>query len=33
MAITVETGETDRAANMVAFAAAALELLKRGVEG
>ncbi len=27
--ITVETGETDRVANMHAFAAAALELLKR----
>jgi nicotinamide-nucleotide amidase len=32
MAVTVETGEADRAANMVAFAAAALELLKRAVE-
>jgi nicotinamide mononucleotide (NMN) deamidase PncC len=32
MALTVETGESGRAANMVAFAAAALELLKRGVE-
>jgi PncC family amidohydrolase len=32
MAVTVETGESDRAANMVAFAAAALELLKRGVD-
>ena len=31
MAVTVETGESDRAANMVAFAAAALELLKRGM--
>jgi nicotinamide-nucleotide amidase len=31
MAITVETGETGRAANMVAFAAAALELLRRGM--
>jgi nicotinamide-nucleotide amidase len=31
MAITLETGESDRAANMVAFAAAALELLKRAV--
>ena len=31
MALTVETGETDRAANMVAFAAAALDLLKRAV--
>ena len=29
MAITVETGDADRGANMVAFAAAALELLKR----
>ena len=29
MAITLETGESDRAANMVAFAAAALDLLKR----
>lgn len=33
MAVTLETGESDRAANMVAFAAAALELLKRAVEG
>ena len=32
MALTVETGESDRAENMVAFAAAALELLKRAVE-
>jgi PncC family amidohydrolase len=31
MALTVETGESDRAANMVAFSAAALELLKRGM--
>ncbi len=31
MAITLETGESDRAANMTAFAAAALELLKRAV--
>jgi len=31
MAITVETGESDRAANMTAFAAAALELLARAV--
>lgn len=31
MAITLETGESDRAANMVAFSAAALELLKRAV--
>jgi len=29
--ITLETGESDRAANMAAFAAAALELLKRAV--
>jgi PncC family amidohydrolase len=29
IAITVETGESDRASNMVAFAAAALDLLKR----
>lgn len=29
--ITLETGESDRAANMQAFAAAALELLARGV--
>lgn len=29
MAITVETGQSDRAANMRAFAAAALDLLKR----
>jgi PncC family amidohydrolase len=29
MAVTLETGETDRAANMTAFAAAALELLQR----
>ena len=28
MAVTVETGEADRAANMTAFAAAALDLLK-----
>src|SRR3954447_15829935 len=32
MAVTVETGESDRAGNMGAFAAAALELLKRGME-
>jgi nicotinamide-nucleotide amidase len=32
MVVTVETGESGRAANMVAFAAAALELLKRGME-
>ncbi|THD64573.1 CinA family protein [Phenylobacterium sp.] len=31
MAVTLETGESDRAANMTAFAAAALELLKRAV--
>jgi PncC family amidohydrolase len=30
-ALTVETGSTDRAANMEAFAAAALELLKRAL--
>jgi PncC family amidohydrolase len=29
MAVTLETGESDRAANMTAFAAAALKLLKR----
>ncbi|MGA0607340.1 CinA family protein [Phenylobacterium sp. VNQ135] len=29
--VTIETGESDRAANMQAFAAAALELLKRAV--
>ena len=29
MAITIETGESDRAANMVAFTAAALDLLQR----
>ncbi|HET6970973.1 MAG TPA: CinA family protein [Phenylobacterium sp.] len=29
--LTVETGESDRAANMTAFAAAALELLKRAL--
>ena len=29
--ITIETGEVDRAANMQAFAAAALELLKRAL--
>jgi len=29
MAVTIETGESDRAGNMIAFAAAALELLKR----
>ena len=32
MAMTIETGESDRAANMVAFAAAALEMLKRATE-
>ena len=32
MAVTLETGESDRAANMTAFAAAALELLKRAME-
>lgn len=31
MAVTVETGEDNRAANMVAFAAAALDLLTRAV--
>jgi nicotinamide-nucleotide amidase len=31
MAVTIETGEDDRAANMVAFAAAALDLLTRAV--
>jgi nicotinamide-nucleotide amidase len=31
MAVTLETGESDRAANMVAFSAAALDLLKRAV--
>ena len=30
-AVTLETGEADRKANMVAFAAAALELLKRAM--
>jgi len=29
MAVTIETGESDRSGNMIAFAAAALELLKR----
>jgi len=29
--LTIETGSTDRAANMEAFAAAALELLKRAI--
>ena len=32
IAITLETGESDRAANMEAFAAAALDLLRRGLE-
>jgi nicotinamide-nucleotide amidase len=32
MAVALETGQSDRAANMTAFAAAALELLKRAVE-
>ena len=32
MAITLETGEADRAANMEAFAAAALDLLRRTLE-
>jgi PncC family amidohydrolase len=32
MAVTLETGSDDRAANMTAFAAAALELLKRAVD-
>lgn len=32
MAITLETGSDDRSANMVAFAGAALELLKRAME-
>lgn len=32
MVLTIETGESDRLANMQAFAAAALELLKRAVE-
>jgi nicotinamide-nucleotide amidase len=31
MAVTIETGESDRAANMTAFTAAALELLKRAL--
>ena len=31
MAVTLETGESDRLANMTAFAAAALDLLKRAV--
>jgi len=32
MAFTLETGESDRAANMTAFAAAALDMLKRAME-
>ena len=32
MAVTIETGESDRAENMRAFAAAALDLLKRALE-
>jgi hypothetical protein len=31
-ALTIETGSADRSANLVAFAAAALDLLKRAVE-
>ena len=31
-ALTVETGEADRMGNMIAFAAAALEMLKRAAE-
>jgi nicotinamide-nucleotide amidase len=31
-ALTIETGEADRMANMLAFAAAALEMLKRAVD-
>jgi nicotinamide-nucleotide amidase len=31
--LTIETGESDRQANMAAFAAAALELLKRALAG
>ncbi|MDB5425323.1 MAG: putative competence-damaged inducible protein [Phenylobacterium sp.] len=33
MSVTVETGESDRYANMQAFAAAALDLLKRATAG
>ena len=33
MALTFDTGESDRAANMTAFAAAALEMLSRATEG
>lgn len=32
MAMTIETGESDRRGNMEAFAAAALEMLKRAME-
>src|SRR5665213_2718221 len=32
MAVTIETGESDRAANMTAFTAAALDLLKRALD-
>jgi len=32
MAVTIETGESDRAGNMSAFAAAALDLLKRALD-
>jgi PncC family amidohydrolase len=32
MAVTIETGSEDRAANMIAFTAAALELLTRATE-
>jgi PncC family amidohydrolase len=32
MAVTIETGESDRAANMTAFTAAALELLSRALD-
>ena len=31
MTVTLETGESDRAANMIAFSAGALDLLKRAV--
>lgn len=33
MALTIETGQSDRAGNMRAFAAAALDLLRRASEG
>jgi nicotinamide-nucleotide amidase len=33
MALTIETGESDRAANMNAFSAAALDLLRRALAG